>query len=185
MRVNDITLKQQLPAHHTQHAQDVLLRPAAVLLPLIPQAEEDYILFTLRSQKLRNHRGQISFPGGKKDTSDESLEYTALRETHEEIGVHAEHINVLGALPSFPTHTGFYVYPFVGRLSWPLALIPEAAEIDEVFQVPVKHLRNPDIYHMEWRKVNGEDYPVHFYQYKHYTIWGITAQILHGFLSRF
>lgn len=184
MRVNDKMLQQQLPVNHHSHAQDDLLRPAAVLLPLIPRADEDHILFTLRSQKLRNHRGQISFPGGKKDEGDVSLEYTALRETHEEIGVPAQQIKVLGALPSFATHTGFYVYPFVGRLPWPVPLVPEMAEIDEVFQVPVSHLRNPDIYHLEWRKVNGQDYAVHFYQYKHYTIWGITAHILHDFLSR-
>lgn len=185
MRINDLMLQQQLPSHHSKHAQDVLLRPAAVLLPLIPQAKEDYILFTLRSQKLRNHRGQIAFPGGKRDPGDTSLAYTALRETHEEIGVPAEQVKVLGALPSFATHTGFYVYPFVGRLPWPVDFIPEVAEIDEVFQVPISHLSNPDIYHMELRQVNGQDYPVHFYQYKHYTIWGITAHILHGFLSRF
>lgn len=184
MRVNDIILQDQLPTRHTQHAQDILLRPAAVLLPLIPQTEGDSILFTLRSQKLRHHRGQISFPGGKKDATDESLQYTALRETHEEIGIQAEQIHVLGALPSFATHTGFYIYPFVGRLPWPVNFVPETAEIDEVFQVPVKHLRNPDIYHVEWRKVKGQNYPVHFYEYKHYTIWGITAHILHDFLNR-
>lgn len=183
MRVNDLILQHQLPAQHVQHAQDVLLRPAAVLLPLIPQAEGDYILFTLRSQKLRHHRGQISFPGGKKDESDGSLQYTALRETHEEIGVQAEQIRVLGTLPSFATHTGFYIYPFVGRLPWPVTFVPEVAEIDEVFQVPVEHLRNPAVYRLEWRELNGHNYPVHFYQYKHYTIWGITAHILHDFLS--
>ena len=100
MRINDLMLQQQLPSHHSKHAQDVLLRPAAVLLPLIPQAKEDYILFTLRSQKLRNHRGQIAFPGGKRDPGDTSLAYTALRETHEEIGVPAEQVKVLGA-PDF------------------------------------------------------------------------------------
>lgn len=184
MRIQDLQLQSQLPRAYGVQPIASHLRSAAVLLPLVPQDDEDHILFTVRTQTLRKHKGQIAFPGGKQDPEDESLADTALRETHEEIGIAPQDIDILGALPPFPTHTGFFIYPYVGRIPWPTRLQPEPAEIDEVFQVPMSHLLQPDIYRLEQRTVDQKDYPVHFYQYQHYTIWGITAHILHDFLAR-
>lgn len=184
MRIQDLQLQTQLPAAYGIQPTAPHLRSAAVLLPLVPHEHEDHILFTVRTQTLRKHKGQIAFPGGKQDPEDESLADTALRETHEEIGISPQAIDILGALPPFPTHTGFYIYPYVGRLPWPVQLKPEPAEIDEVFQVPLSHLLQPDVYRLEQRRFEQVDYPVHYYQYQHHTIWGITAHILHDFLQR-
>lgn len=182
MRIQDSQLQLALPDHYPD-TSPAHLRAAAVLLPLIPREQEDAILFTVRSQALRKHKGQIAFPGGKRDPEDRDLADTALRETHEEIGIAPPGIQLVGALPPFPTHTGFYIHPYVGRLDWPLEFTPQYAEIDEIFQVPLRHLLDPTIYRMEEREVDGVIYPIHYYQYEQHTIWGITAHILHGFLA--
>ena len=184
MRINDHRLAAHLPDTYPEAEHSFEIRPAAVLLLLLEHEGEDFILFTRRSLKLKKHRGQISFPGGKRDPEDLSLWQTALRETHEEIGVTADRITPLGALPAFPTHTGYYVYPYVGRMEWPVPLIPEPAEIDEIFRVPLAHLKNGEHHSVFFKEANGVNYPVHAYLYKHYRIWGITGAILFGFLKQ-
>jgi len=152
-------------------------RQAAVLLPVIAHPEPT-LLLTLRSAHLRNHPGQVSFPGGKQDFSDSSLKETALRETQEELGLTQDKIEVIGQLPTVSSQTGFRVTPFVAILPAGLPLRIEAAEVAMVFEVPLLPLLESK--HFSPLKVtrNGQSRHVWISNYPHQFIWGMTAGIL-------
>lgn len=119
---------------------------AAVLLAIVPRGPDGSaptVLLTQRTQHLSTHSGQIAFPGGKRDDTDASLEATALRETHEEIGLHPRHVDVVGSLPVYVTGTAFEVTPVVGLIRPGFELQPNADEVDAVFEVPLDFLMNP------------------------------------------
>jgi 8-oxo-dGTP pyrophosphatase MutT (NUDIX family) len=112
-------------------------RPAAVLVPLVWHDSGPTVLLTRRTESLSTHAGQVSFPGGKVDASDSSVIAAALREAHEEIGLAADGVTVLGTLPQYVTITDFVVTPVVAMLQPPLQLRPEPGEVAEVFEVPL------------------------------------------------
>jgi len=159
------------------------LRPAAVLLPLFRQEGRDRLLFTLRTDHLEHHSGEISFPGGASDADDADLVATALRETEEEVGLPAHRIQVLGRLDDFYSIHGYHVVPFVGVIPQPKDLQLETAEIAAVFDAPLAHFRNPSIHRVEDWSHEGRIHPVDFYEYGDYVIWGLTAAILRQFLN--
>ncbi len=159
------------------------LRPAAVLLPLFRQEGHDRLLFTLRTDHLEHHSGEISFPGGASDAGDIDLVATALRETEEEIGLPADNIQVLGRLDDFYSIHGYHVVPFVGVIPLPDQLQLETAEIAAVFDAPLIHFRDPAIHRVEDWTHEGRVHPVDFYQYGDHVIWGLTAAILRQFLE--
>jgi 8-oxo-dGTP pyrophosphatase MutT (NUDIX family) len=159
------------------------LTPAAVLLPIIAR-EEPAVLFTRRTPHLSRHAGQVSFPGGRVDEDDLTLVETALRETQEETGITAAFVNVAGFLDSYETGTGFAILPVVGLLSEGYELMPDANEVEEVFEVPLVFLLDPDNRErrsMEWQGRRREFYA--FTYHRHY-IWGATAGILVNFADR-
>lgn len=157
---------------------------AAVLLPLFVQDERWHILFTRRTHRVGTHKGQISFPGGKVETDDDSLVETALRETEEEIGVPADSIKVLGRLDDTQSRSARYVVtPYVGTFAGTVAFKPNPSEIDELILVPLRDLQDPAIHRIEWWEYQGTQVPVHFYEWDAYTIWGITGGILADFLD--
>jgi 8-oxo-dGTP pyrophosphatase MutT (NUDIX family) len=113
-------IRKNLAAEPEQTSVSVNLTPAAVLLPLLHKDEELHILFTKRTQTVKAHKGQVSFPGGVRDPDDESLLKTALREAQEEIGLRPEDVEILGALDPITTvTTDFLVYTFVGQIPFP------------------------------------------------------------------
>ncbi|KAI8068630.1 NUDIX hydrolase domain-like protein, partial [Gongronella butleri] len=123
-------------------------KDAAVLLPLCIVNKEPSVLFTVRNMNLRSHRGEISFPGGKADESDTSLEATALRETGEEIpGIDVSKVEILGRYAAVPNHNGsLRVHPFVGLIREPLCpeqLAYSADEVSSVFSLPLSYLLEP------------------------------------------
>ena len=134
-----------------------------------------------------HHRGQISFPGGACEAHDNDLLDTALRETHEEIGVPPEAVEVLGALDDFPTITHFVVTPFVGVIPHPFAYRISEIEVEAVVEVPLSFLLEPTHVRMEEREHEGQIYELLFWDYREgertYTIWGATARTLRGFLD--
>ena len=160
------------------------LKAAAVLVPIIARPEELTMLFTLRTAHLKAHSGQVSFPGGRAESRDASPEATALRETHEEIGLGLEHVELLGRLADYHTRTGFRVTPVVGLVTPPLELNPDAFEVEEVFEVPLSFLLDPANHQRHAREFQGR--MVHYFAipYRHYYIWGATAGMLVNFYRR-
>lgn len=153
---------------------DRTLRPAAVLAAI----EGDRLILTKRSAALKHHPGQISFPGGKQDASDATLEATALREAQEEIGLSPENVEILGQLPAHETVTGFVVTPFIGRVRAPFDAKAEQGEVDEVFRVPLAHVLDPARFRVEGRRWQGRMRHYYAVPFGPYYIWGATARML-------
>lgn len=158
---------------------------AAVLVPLVQRDTGLHLLLTRRTEHLRDHAGQISFPGGRVEPEDDGPVATALRETEEEIGLHRRFIEVLGQLPVYTTVTAFEVTPVVGLVEPGFTLTPDAAEVAEAFEVPLAFLMNPAHHRhhvfefagaqrrflsMPWQGAERE-----------YFIWGATAAMLRNF----
>lgn len=153
-------------------------RPAAVLVPLILRDDSVDVLFTRRTDHLHHHPGQISFPGGRVETCDVSPVATALRETSEEIGLGAEHVEHIGNLPDYITGTGFRVTPVVGLVRPPFKLKLDTFEVAEAFEVPLAHFLDPANHLRHSLKVEGRTRHFHAMPYGDYYIWGATAGML-------
>lgn len=157
------------------------LKAAAVLVPIVTRPEELSVLFTRRTAHLRAHSGQISFPGGRIEEGDASEQAAALRETHEEIGIAASSIEVIGRLADYHTRTGFRVTPVVGLVAVPFALRVDAHEVDEVFEVPLSFLLDPANHQKHSREFQGRQVEYYAIPYQDYYIWGATAGMLVNF----
>jgi 8-oxo-dGTP pyrophosphatase MutT (NUDIX family) len=157
---------------------------SAVLIGLLPCAEGMQILLTRRTDHLKHHAGQISFPGGHCEDFDASLEATALREAQEEIGLDPARVSVLGQLPDFGTPSGFRITPIVGLLEAGTCLTPDPSEVAEVFEVPLAFLANPLNFQCHRIGWPGAERHVYAVPWSGYFIWGATAGILR-MLSRF
>jgi 8-oxo-dGTP pyrophosphatase MutT (NUDIX family) len=154
------------------------LTSAAVLIPIIPRPEELTVLFTLRTSHLKAHSGQVSFPGGRVEPGDATAEFTALRESEEEIGLPHDRVEILARLPDYFTRTGYRVTPVVGLLTPPLELRPDPNEVADIFEVPLAFLLDPANHRRNTREFQGR--AVGFYEmpYGERYIWGATAGML-------
>ncbi|MCT8158556.1 CoA pyrophosphatase [Pseudoruegeria sp. SHC-113] len=159
------------------------LRPAAVLVPLIARADGLRVILTKRASGLKHHPGQIAFPGGKQDQGDENLIATALREAREEIGLPEENVSVLGQLAPHETVTGFIVTPIVAKVMADFTPVPEAGEVEEVFEVPLAHLLQDGNFLIQSRLWRGQQRKYFTVPFGPYYIWGATARMLRGFAS--
>ena len=160
------------------------LRAAGVLIGVIDDAHGARVLLTKRSSALKHHPGQIAFPGGKVDPGDADVIAAAVRETHEETGVPAGNVEVIGTLAPHETVTGFQVTPVLALVSPPVAYRPEAGEVDEVFEVPLAHLLEPANYSIQSRLWRGQSRSYFTVPWGPYYIWGATARMLRGFADR-
>lgn len=154
------------------------LRPAAVLVPLVPRGDGLTVLLTRRTDHLHHHPGQISFPGGRVEEADVSAVMTALRETEEEIGLDPDHVELLGELPDYCTGTGFRVTPVVGLVHPPFELALDDFEVAEVFEVPLTHFLDPHNHQRHRMEYQGRMREYWAMPYGEYFIWGATAGIL-------
>lgn len=160
---------------------------ASVLVPLVERDEGLTLLLTQRTAHLREHAGQISFPGGRAEPGDVDAVDTALRETEEEVGLARRHIEVIGALPVYRTVTNFDVTPVVALVCPPFELALDAHEVAEAFEVPLAFLMTPahhrrhvfefaggrrEFLSMPWPRPDGQG---------EYFIWGATAAMLRNF----
>lgn len=140
------------------------------------------VLLTRRSMHLRNHRGEISFPGGRLDPG-ETYEVAALRETEEEVGLPADEVELIGRLQPLVTFvSNSWIVPIVGRIDAPRELQGHAPEVDRVLWVPLAELTAPGTYREElWHTAQGE-WPILFFELADETVWGATARMLHQLL---
>lgn len=158
-------------------------RKAAVLIPFFFKDGKPNLLFTKRTDKVEHHKGQISFPGGMHDSTDQDLRETALRETWEEMGIRPEDIRVLGRTDNFLTNTHFMVTPFVGCFSYPYDYDINPDEIAQIIEVPLEVLLEPDTFEMRHWERDGVRWNIHYYHYRNETIWGVTGFLLSNLLT--
>ncbi|GLX77310.1 coenzyme A pyrophosphatase [Thalassotalea insulae] len=159
-------------------AQPKHLRQSAVLIVLIEQDGLLQVLLTKRANHLKHHSGQICFPGGKVEQSDNSFIDTALREAQEEIGLSPDKVSVIGQLHPYQTISGFSITPVVAILEQAVDYQIDNNEVAEVFQVPLRHFLNANGHFSIDVQHQSGNHQVHFMPYQHYNIWGATAAIL-------
>jgi 8-oxo-dGTP pyrophosphatase MutT (NUDIX family) len=174
-----------LAARTPQPVPDDGSRPASVLVPLFFHERAWHLLFTQRTETVQAHRGQISFPGGRRDPEDVSPLATALRETEEELGLRPADVTVLGQLDEMLTIvTGYRIWPFVGTFAYPYAFAPSPFEIARILLLPLAAFFEPANFEERQRAVpDGRVLPVYYYQVQGHTVWGATARILKDFLD--
>lgn len=154
------------------------LHDAAVLIPIWERSGQLEVILTKRASGMKHHPGQIAFPGGKRDQTDQSLHATALREAWEEIGLPSDHVELIGDLPTHETVTSFRVQPVLGLIRDDFKVLAEPGEVAEVFTVPLSYVLNPDHYLIEGRRWRGVRRQYFAVPYGPYYIWGATARIL-------
>ncbi len=160
------------------------LRPAAVLLALIAHPAGPSVLLTRRTEALRHHAGQVSFPGGRIEAGDRNPVGAALREAEEEVGLASSLVQPLGYLDPFVTITGFHVFPVVARVD--AAYLPkiDPAEVAEAFEVPLAFLLDPGNAHPLTVDYQGRARQLLEFRYQQHRIWGATAAILVNLRTR-
>jgi 8-oxo-dGTP pyrophosphatase MutT (NUDIX family) len=157
------------------------LRPAAVLVPILLKEESSpTLLLTKRNANLRDHAGQVSFPGGRMEPGDASPEAAALREAREEIDLKPESVRIVGRLDTYVTGTGFEVIPVVGLVTPPLSLKIDPQEVEEVFEVPLAFILREENRQLMSRYYNGRRRHFYAYPFGDYFIWGATAGMLNN-----
>jgi 8-oxo-dGTP pyrophosphatase MutT (NUDIX family) len=157
---------------------DAALTLAAVLFTVVLREPEPSVLLTRRAEHLKDHPGQISFPGGRVEAGDASPAHTALREAEEEIGLSPGRVEVIGYLPDYLTVTGFRVTPVVALVTPPFELRLDPVEVAEVFEVPLPFLMDPANHQSHSAFYRGKMRPYLAMPYEDYFIWGATAGII-------
>jgi 8-oxo-dGTP pyrophosphatase MutT (NUDIX family) len=155
-------------------------KAASVLIPLVTRADGLSLLLTHRTAHLNNHAGQISFPGGRFEVSDGSSIETALREAQEEIGLHRQHVDVIGSLPQYRTGTGYDVTPVIALIQPPFDLTPDPFEVASIFEVPLSFLMDAKNHQRRSLELPNGAGTRTFYAmpYQEHFIWGATAGML-------
>ena len=154
------------------------LLDAAVLIGLRPHADGPQVLLTVRNEGLRQHAGQVSFPGGRIDDGDAGPVAAALREAHEEIGLRADQVQPLGYLDPLDTITGFHVYPLVAYVAADFVPILDPSEVSDLFEVPLAYLLDARNVQTLSREFGGRQRRYHQFDYAPQRIWGATATML-------
>ena len=156
---------------------------SAVLMPIIYEEDQLKFILTKRADTLKHHKGEISFPGGKQEEPDKDLIETALRETTEEIGVRADQVEILGRLDDLFTITKYIITPFIGTIHGKVEYISNDAEVAELLHVPLElFLTKEKFKEKSWVR-NGRNYPLYYYYWGDYEIWGATGYIINQFIE--
>tara|TARA_B100000925_G_scaffold222620_1_gene171277 strand:+ start:186 stop:764 length:579 start_codon:yes stop_codon:yes gene_type:complete len=158
------------------------LRKAAVLIALTDSNEPE-LIYTLRSNKVGSHGGEVSFPGGMYEDVDKNLEHTALRESEEETGMDSSKVNILGPLDTVVSRYNISVTPYVGIVPENVSLNNKSEEIESCFKVPLSFLLRDERHRNDEIKRDGDIFFMPAYEYDSYIIWGLTAMMTVDFLN--
>jgi 8-oxo-dGTP pyrophosphatase MutT (NUDIX family) len=156
---------------------------AGILVPITDNSGNPEMLFTLRSAHLKTHRGQVAYPGGKRDPGDENLIMTALRETYEEIGLPPDQVQIVSSLSQVASHARILVTPYVGVVPEDHPLRPNPAEIESVFRVPIAWFLEDRRERTDALSFMGSTIYVPCYRWEKYQIWGLSAVVLVDFMN--
>ncbi len=156
---------------------DVALVPAAVLVPIIDRPEPG-LLLTVRTANLRRHAGQIAFPGGRIDAGDAGPVEAALREAEEEVALPRSAVQVVSTIDPYRTVSGFIVTPVISVVTPDIPLVPHAAEVDEIFEVPLAHLFDASNHVRREREWQGSMRSYYEIVWRDFRIWGATAAMI-------
>ena len=155
--------------------------PAAVLIGLVDRTGGPTVLLTKRTDHLKDHAGQISFPGGRIEPEDASIEAAALREAEEEIGLPPDKVDVISRLAPYDTSTGFRVHPVVGWIEPPIEIVPDSFEVAEVFELPLAFVLDEANHQRQSYRGAKARRSYYVLPYEGRFIWGATAGMLVGF----
>lgn len=161
------------------------LRPAAVLVPIVDREQGLTVLLTTRTAHLAQHAGQVSFPGGRVEGEDRSPLETALRETHEEVGIPEQLIEPAGLLSPYETVTGFLVTPVVAFVSSAAEIVIDPTEVEEAFEISLSSVLDEATFRQGVSTYRGEPRAYYFLADQHRFIWGATAGMLRDLLRRY
>jgi 8-oxo-dGTP pyrophosphatase MutT (NUDIX family) len=176
---------------------------SAVLVPIVNYSNQTCVLFEVRAQELNRQPGEICFPGGKLESVDNNPAEAALRETCEELNLAEDNIKIIAPLDLLVAPFSTVIYPYLCEIKEYEKIVPNPSEVEKVFCVPFDYLYSyqPQIHNLKVKLSfsdnfpynlipNGKNYdlregnyPEYFYIYQHYVIWGMTARILHHFLT--
>ena len=162
---------------------DASLTPAAVMVLVYRKDDQLCVLLNKRSQSVAEHKGEISFPGGRREDGDRTSVDTALRETFEEMGVRPEDVEVLGELDDAATNSNYVISPVVGTIPESYDFKPDKREVAEVIEIPLQELTAPRALRQEARIVDGGVVVRPSYAYQGHLVYGATASLLARFLE--
>ena len=170
---------------HLHTLRGLTLRDAAVLVPVVDRPDEATVILTKRNEALRNHSGQVAFPGGRIDPTDPDAEYAALREADEEIGLAGDRVDILTRMPDYVSGSGYRIAPVIGIVKPGFSLTINHDEVDTVFEVPLRFLMDPANHTRGSREWNGIHWSYFDMPYGGQRIWGVTAGIIRSIYERY
>ncbi len=177
-------LERILAQRKKRYINDASRVPSSVLIPLYQKQGHYTIVFIRRTENVKDHKGQISFPGGARDINDRTLLHTAIRESREEIGLRTKDTEIIGEMDDEITTTSNYVVtPFVAMIPWPYRFKKNKDEVAEIMEVPVKALLEKGCRQSNTETLNGQPIDSYTYNYQGNIIWGATARILKKLLD--
>lgn len=173
-----------LSTYQRRKLDNDIFRPAGVLIPFVNINKDAHLILTLRSGHVATHKNQVAFPGGAMESEDTSIISTSLRETEEEIGVVPADVSIWGKFDDFYTISYYKITPVIGEFRYPYPFKKQEEEIAEIFTVPLEIFLTERFFREKMWEKNGKKYPVYYYYFNGFEIWGITAYIINSFIEK-